>query len=167
MCPKAPQKPSLGQSKDLKIDLRTILLGVSYPHQFTEIQNSENPYSNMYDMKSLKVYIHNLNDKDVNTNVRISLLNSQGNECETVTPVKIIKPNNYVELCCYDWVDLRKRGSYRDNGDITIVSVLTVVYSTISSVGPKDLDNSITETTKIPEISLLDKSQQIFSESLG
>ena len=129
-----------------------------------EIRATQNPYS--MDIQTLKVYIHNENDMDVNTNVRISLLNSQRNKCENVDHVKIIKRHNNVELCGYDWVNLRKRRSYRDNGDIVIVCVLTVVSSFISSVGPEDSGTSKhCEITK--PISLLDKSHRTFSESLG
>ena len=65
-----------------------------------EIKNEENRYSaerGWAEIKSLKVFLHNENDKDVNTSVRISLLNSKGNECETVTQVKIIYPHKFVE----------------------------------------------------------------------
>ena len=116
------------------------------------------------DGKHFKVLLHNNNEDPMKTTLRVSFLDRNLAEKETVSHFKEIKENSSFELCKHSWKSFSDQKIFDSwSGDLTIKCGITIYSSTTSSVGPEGSQSSKSKSF----ISLLKKSSRTFSKSFS
>ena len=117
------------------------------------------------DDNSFKVLIHNKNADTIKTNIKVYFLDRHDEPKETVSHIKKISADSFLQLCKHSWKSLADQNIIPpfNRRSLTIVCEITILVSTISSVGPEGSQSS---TAKCPS-SLLEKGYQTFSKSFS
>ena len=91
------------------------------------------------DDNSFKVLIHNKNADTIKTNIKVYFLDRHDEPKETVSHIKKISADSFLQLCKHSWKSLADQNIIPpfNRRSLTIVCEITILVSTISSVGQK------------------------------